>query len=232
MGQHAQYRLLVGAALAAALAAAPAPASACRLALAFALDVSASVDPGEYRLQLDGLANALGDPAVRAAIPPGGGVALAAYEWSGSRQQVMIADWTPVATQAEIDAFAETVRAHHRRHGEFPTSVGYALGYGQVLMRSAPPCLRRVIDMSGDGLSNDGFSPAAAYRHFDFTGITVNGLVIGGEDLELISFYQFSVAHGRGAFVEVARDYADFERAMRRKLLREIGEDFVAELGR
>jgi len=144
----------------------------------------------------------------------------------------MIADWTPVASEAEIDAFAATVRTHHRRHGEFPTSVGYALGYGAVLMRRAPPCLRRVIDISGDGLSNDGFSPAAAYRHFDFAGITVNGLVIGGEDLELISFYQFSVAHGAGAFVEVAQNYADYERAMRRKLLREIGVDLVSALGR
>jgi hypothetical protein len=220
--------------------AAPAPmttpvaaqSGACRLALAFALDVSASVDAAEYRRQLDGLAAGLRDPAVRAAIlVPGGGVALAAYEWSGKHQQVMIAPWTLIATDQALDTFAAQLAAHPRRYSEFPTAVGYALGYGAVLLEDAPPCQRRVIDISGDGLSNDGFEPAAAYREFNFDDVTVNGLVIGGEDLELISFYQFTVAHGPNAFVEVARDYTDYSRAMLRKLLREIGQDFVAEAG-
>jgi hypothetical protein len=209
---------------------AAAQAGPCRLALVFALDVSASVDENEYRLQLDGLAAGLHDPAVRAAIVgPGGGIAMAAYEWSGARQQAMIAPWTIVGSDAEIDAFATRVSTHQRRYGEFPTAVGYALGYGAVLLRDAPLCERKVIDISGDGLSNDGFGPDAAYREFEFDGVTVNGLVIGGEDLELISFYQFTIAHGPDAFVEVARDYTDYPRAMRRKLLREIASDFVAE---
>ena len=36
------------------------------------------------------------------------------------------------------------------------------------------------------------------------------------------------IAHGPDAFVEVARDYTDYQRAMLRKLLREIAADFVA----
>lgn len=237
MGEHGKYRDVVRAPLmtlgvAAMLAvAAPTPtqAEACRLALAFALDVSASVDETEYRLQLDGLAAGLRDPAVRAAIlAPGGGIALSAYEWSGARQQVTIAPWTLISTDRALDKFATRLSAHPRSHNEFPTAIGYALGYGAVLLRDAPPCQRRVIDISGDGLSNDGFGPDAAYRAFDFEGVTVNGLVIGGQDLELISFYQFYIAHGPDAFVEVARDYTDYQRAMLRKLLREIGRDFVA----
>jgi len=221
---------------AAAMLAAAAPASSsaqighCRLALVFALDVSASVDPTEYRLQLDGLAAGLKDPAVRAAIlGPGGGVALAAYEWSGARQQAIIVPWTLVSTDRALEDFVARLITHPRKYGEFPTAVGYALGYGAVLLRDAPPCQRRVIDISGDGLSNDGFGPEAAYREFELDDVTVNGLVIGGEDLELISFYQFYVAHGPDAFVEVARDYTDYPRAILRKLLREIGWDFVAE---
>ncbi|HSF96454.1 MAG TPA: DUF1194 domain-containing protein [Thermohalobaculum sp.] len=235
MGQHAQFRNLVAALGAAALiCTASAPAAAqegpCRLALAFALDVSASVDPGEYRLQIDGLAGALTDPAVRAAIlGPATGIALAAYEWSGRQQQVMIVDWTIVDSDAALDGFAAAVAGHKRQYGEFPTAVGYALGYGSNLLRRAPPCLRKVLDVSGDGLTNDGFGPVEAYRHFEFANVTVNGLVIGAGDLELMSFYQKFVAHGPGAFVEVAADYHDYARAMRRKLLREIGMDFVAE---
>ncbi len=239
MGKHAQHRKLVSgrrgiaALLAAAAIAAATPATACRLALAFALDVSASVDPQEYRLQLDGLGGALLDPAVRAAIlRPGGGVALAAYEWSGARQQVMIAPWTMVTDLAALEGFARAVTGHQRAYGEFPTAVGYALGYGAVLLRDAPACARRTLDVSGDGVTNDGFGPDSAYRAFDFDGITVNGLVIGAGNLELMSFYQFQVARGPEAFVEVAADYADYARAMRRKLLREIGEDQVADLTR
>ena len=40
------------------------PAQACRTALILAMDVSNSVDPGEYRLQIDGLAAALRDPEI------------------------------------------------------------------------------------------------------------------------------------------------------------------------
>lgn len=231
-GDGHPVKALCAAAMLAVAAPAPAPAQTpfCRLALAFALDVSASVDEGEYRLQLDGLAAGLRDPAVRAAITgPGGGVALAAYEWSGRHQQAMIAPWTLVATDAALEGFAARVAAHRRGYTEFPTAVGYALGYGAVLLRDAPPCQRRVIDISGDGISNEGFDPDAAYREFDFEDVTVNGLVIGGGTLELISFYQFAVAHGPGAFVEVARDYTDYPRAMLRKLLREVAGDFVAE---
>jgi len=222
--------LIAGAVLAAA---APAPAEACRLALAFALDVSASVDKSEYQLQLQGLADGLRNPAVSAAIlGPGGGVALAAYEWSGQRQQVIIVDWTIIADQAGLDVFIRQLAAHDRRYGEFPTAVGYALAYGHGLMRRAPPCQRLVIDISGDGTSNDGFGPDSAYKAFNFDGITVNGLVIGAGDLELISFYRHLVVRGPEAFIEVARDYSDFPRAMLRKLLREIGHDFVAGIVR
>ena len=236
MGQHAQFGNVVGAARRLLLAGAflaltvPAPAQACRLALAFALDVSASVDASEYRLQLNGLATALNAPGVRAAIlAPGGGIALSAYEWSGQRQQVTIAPWTLITEATGLDAFTSLLTSHQRLYGEFPTAVGHALTYGLSLMDDAPRCQRRVIDISGDGLSNDGFGPLDAYRTLDFADITVNGMVIGGGDLELISFYKYAVIRGPEAFVEVAEDYEDYPRAMLRKLLREIGQDFTAE---
>ena len=42
--------------------------------------------------------------------------------------------------------------------------------------------------------------------------------------MTLARYYQEFVIQGPGAFVERADDYADFERAMRRKLLRELGQ--------
>lgn len=209
------------------------PVAACELALAFALDVSSSVDEAEYRLQLDGLGEALADPSVRAAIlAQPGGVALAAYEWSGRYQQVIVAGWTKITDGSGIDAFAERLTAHPRGFDEFPTAIGYALGYGAVLLRDAPPCRRRVIDVSGDGVNNEGFPPEKAYAAFDFAGITVNGLAVAGSDPEVVPFYELRVARGPGSFVEVAADFGDYARAMKRKLLREVGGGQLAERAR
>ena len=73
----APLKAVCAAAMLAAAAPTPMQAETCRLALAFALDVSASVDPTEYRLQLDGLAAGLRDPAVRWAYDNSG-----ATRWS------------------------------------------------------------------------------------------------------------------------------------------------------
>ncbi len=206
------------------------PAQSCALALLFAIDVSASVDASEYRLQRDGLANALLAPEVREAIlAQHGGVAFGAYEWSGRQQQDVTLDWRLVADEAGLLTAAEEIRDGRRSYAEFPTAIGYALGFGATRMRNAPACARQVIDISGDGIGNEGFPPAAAYREFDFETITVNGLVIADGDEGLVRYYQHEIPHGDGAFVEVARDFADYEHAMRRKLLRELYGPQVAE---
>ncbi len=80
--------------------------------------------------------------------------------------------------------------------------------------------------MAGDGKNNEGFPPASAYRAFPFQGTRVNGLAILGPDQEendeLIGFYRNEVLRGPGAFLEIAWGFRDYERAMRRKLEREL----------
>jgi hypothetical protein len=203
-----------------------APAAAqedCRLALLLGLDVSASVDADEYRLQLDGLAAALIHPSVvEAALSGTGPVALSIFEWSGRFQQDLVVDWTLIRSEADLTAIAERVVRATRSHEDFPTALGYALGYAATHMDTAPPCLFRTLDISGDGQNNDGFPPAAAYEHFPFDGITVNGLAIGGASRGIEDYYLAEVIRGPGAFVEYARNHEDFEDAMRRKLEREL----------
>lgn len=200
-------------------------AAECRLALLLALDVSSSVDAREHRLQRDGLAAALMAPDIRAAILSGapGEVALAVYEWSGRSQQQVILPWTTLDSDATIESVAATIRAAPRSYSRFPTAVGYALGYATTLFGQGPDCAQRVLDVSGDGIGNDGFEPIHAYRHFPFAGITVNGLAVGGHDPQVLDYYMFDLRHGPGAFVEFAEDYDDFRRAMERKLYREVG---------
>ncbi|MEM6440644.1 MAG: DUF1194 domain-containing protein [Pseudomonadota bacterium] len=214
--------LLSAAALAAALAAGP--AQACRLALSLALDVSSSVDADEYALQTEGLAAALEDPEVMEAIlMPGGPVAMAVFEWSGRDQQSLVSDWRVLQSPADVSALASAVRQARRSHSEYPTALGHALAYAARLFRSAPPCAKRTVDVSGDGANNDGYEPFHAYRAFDFDGVTVNALVVGGPRRPaLVRYFETLVIRGDEAFTEVADGYADFGRAMQRKLLREI----------
>ncbi len=218
-----------------ACAALPAHAIECRLALALAIDVSSSVDAAEDALQRGGVVAALTAPEVQEAFFEGDlPVALAVYEWSGRYNQEMILDWVMIDSPAALIGAAETVAASTRSHNDFPTAMGYALGYGANLLARAPACLRKTLDMAGDGISNEGFPPASAYREFPFQGVTVNGLVVNAADFEgevgLIAFYQGEVMHGPGAFVVVADGFADYERAMRRKLERELAPPAIGAL--
>jgi hypothetical protein len=220
--------------LLAGLAAFGTPAAAqgeCRLALLLGLDVSASVDPEEYALQMQGLASALIDPSVvEAALSGPMPVALSIYEWSGRFQQDLLVDWTFIESEADLVAIAERVLAATRSHEDFPTAIGYALGFAATHLERGPECLFRTVDISGDGQNNDGFPPAAAYQHFPFDGVTVNGLAIGGASQGIEDYYLEEVIHGPGAFVEYARNHRDFEDAMRRKLERELRVMILGEL--
>ena len=201
--------------------------AACRLALVLAIDVSSSVDAQEHSLQRRGLAAALTDKDVAAAMLGGTGeVALAIFEWSGRRQQKIIQDWVLITSPADLEAVAARVLRAGRSYTEFPTAMGYALGYAAGVLRDAPPCDRKVVDVSGDGVTNDGFRPQLAYEHFPFSGVTVNGLVVTGDDPRVVPYYQQEVLHGPRAFLEQADGYLGFQEAMTRKLYRET-EDLV-----
>ena len=201
------------------------PAQAnCRLALLLALDVSSSVSEDEYALQQKGLASALMSEDVLRAILDDreGSVALSVFEWSGRYQQSVVVDWTILDSRAAVLDAANQIAQSTRSYSRFPTSMGFSLGYGAGLFKQAPPCDRRVMDVSGDGINNEGFSPALAYRNFPLDEVTVNGLTIGGAEDDLVGYYKRELIKGPGAFVEQARDFNDFEQAIQRKLVREL----------
>ncbi|MEM9764844.1 MAG: DUF1194 domain-containing protein [Pseudomonadota bacterium] len=222
-------RFLITALLAPTLVLTALSASAqCRLALVLALDVSASVDDREYGLLTSGTANALRSDEVRAALKSLGGVNVAVFEWSGRFQQHGIAPWMRLDNDAAIDDMASRIERHPRTTSEYPTALGAALGHAATLLRSsAQGCARRVIDVAGDGENNHGFEPRHAYNAFDFQGVTVNGLVVAsdeaGKGIAAIDYYTQEVIRGPEAFLEIAASYDDFQEAMKRKLLREIG---------
>jgi hypothetical protein len=214
----------------AVVAALAAPATAeCKLALVLALDVSSSVNSREYRIQLEGLADAFRVPEVRRAIlePEGSSIAALAFEWSGEMHQDVIAGWSLLDSPAAIDAFAERLLAHRRTLLDQPTAIGEAMRFAAGRFASAPPCARRTIDISGDGANNDGATPESVRATGILDGITINGLVIQGTYPDPAIYYRGKVMQGPDAFVALARDFDDYPPVIIGKLLREISKRMV-----
>jgi hypothetical protein len=210
-------------------------AATCRLALVLAIDVSNSVDATEDILQRNGLANALIAPEVQQAMFASDfDVALAVFEWSGRHHQQLLFDWTLIDGSARLLAASNKVRNSIRGQTDFPTALGHALDFAVDLHERAPSCLARTIDVAGDGKNNDGYEPSQAYAQRNFDGITVNGLVIRvidlGVDTGVLPYYKSQVIRGPGAFTEVADRFEDYERAMRRKLERELAPAMIGAL--
>lgn len=207
-------------------------ADACRLALALALDVSGSVDEAEYRLQMDGLADALADPEVSAAIfaMPGAPVSLAVFEWSSSDYQRLVQDWVTVTDQAALTALVARLRGWQREPAPEATGIGAAMEYGKALIDRGPACWKQTLDISGDGKNNDWPTPRDLAHSGRLSGMTINALVVTQdgrgiqppEPGELPAYFQALVIQGPGAFVEVARGFQDYAAAMHRKLLKEL----------
>ena len=202
----------------------PASAQAMDLQLLLAVDVSPSVDPTEYDLQMRGLEQALRDPSVVNAIKAAPhGVALALMQWAGPGEQNLSVAWSEVRDQASADAFAAKIGAIARLPTNGGTALGDALGRGvSLLAESNITAARRIIDISGDGRTNEGDSPAPIRTHAVQAGITVNGLVIDKKEKQLSRYYSDFVIGGPGAFVLQINGFEDFARAMRMKLIREI----------
>jgi len=205
------------------LCAFPFTANACGLALVLAIDVSLSVDEAEFSLQTDGIAQALRDPSVAAAIGSvEGGVAISLMQWSGRDDQAVSVDWRHVDGAGRLAGLADEIAATPRAFGS-KTAPGSALSYAMDLHRALPmTCARHVTDVSGDGISNDGVETRVMRDQAVGLGHTINGLVILGDDTRLEAYYRHNVIGGPGHFLEIAYGFDDYGRAMREKLLKEL----------
>ena len=202
-----------------------AKAANCTLALAFALDVSASVNSREYDIQKGGLAAALRDPEIiEAILLDPGSIWFLAYEWSASLQQAIIRDWTQMRDPADIQRFAASLDAHNRRFGRSSTALGQGLSFGIRQFGALPAlCDRSVIDVSGDGVNNDGVSPRTLRNDGRLAGVTINGLVIAGATPDPVPYYRENVIYGSDAFMMVARNgFEDYPDLIKGKLLKEL----------
>jgi len=199
----------------------PAPVLACDLALALAVDVSGSVDRHEYRLQMDGLAAALRDPVISEALVTLN-ARLSLVQWTGSSRQHVAIPWTDIDSFEAVEAIANRVAAAPRQWRNYSTAIGDALMFTLATFPAAADCARRLIDVSGDGVSNEGTDPRDTHSALRAAGITVNAIAIEASDTDLTAYYFEHVITGEGAFVVTAATFTDYPDKIRRKLLREV----------
>ncbi|MEO0401708.1 MAG: DUF1194 domain-containing protein [Pseudomonadota bacterium] len=201
--------------------------------LFLAVDVSRSMQIFELEVQRKGYAAALTSTEVQNAIASGllGRIAVTYVEWAGADSQRVIVPWTIVQTPQDADAVAARITANYddalRR-----TSISGALEYAaQSIEANIFDGLRRVIDVSGDGPNNMGAPVTETRDRVLERGITINGLPLmtQSDDItsrwnipDLDAYYTACVIGGTGAFVVPVTDWAEFEQAVRRKLVLEI----------
>ena len=200
----------------------PLPGRACETALLLAIDVSGSIDAGEYALQVKGLADALDDPEI-AGVLVQGQVALAVVQWSGVGAQALVQPWARMNGRADVARFAADARARPRAFAASDTAVGQAISFSAAQFAAVPECRRQVIDISGDGPENAGFTAGQARQAAQARGIEINAVAIEdmGPSSPITSFYR-RWAITRDGFVLTARGLGDYPRAIRAKLLREL----------
>lgn len=202
------------------------------LQLVLAVDVSRSIDEVEAELQRRGYIEALTSDRVIDAVLSGEHrrIAICYTEWAGMHFQIVVLDWTVIDGAAAARRFADRL-AEAPRTSQSWTAVGAALIHaGQRFENSGFAAKRRVIDISGDGRTNDGPAAEIIRDRLVAQGLVVNGLPVmmnrtnfgRPPDLTLDKYYEENVIGGSGSFMIVAETFDHFGRAVRTKLVREI----------
>ena len=193
---------------------------ACDTALILTIDVSNSVDPAEYRLQVDGMANALRDPEIVEAMVSQE-AAIAVVQWSGQDKQTLSVPWTRVRTALDAARLADTAQLLPRAFVLSDTAPAEAIRFALPLFDQVPDCKSRVIDVSGDGTPNAGSNTREARNLAEKSGVTINAIAIESMGLAITNFYRGAVIT-RNGFVITARTHREYPDAIRRKILREL----------
>lgn len=220
-----RFKHLFAAMSAAAMAvvATPSHATAVDLELQLLVDVSGSIDSGEFALQQDGYEAAFRDAGIISAIENGtiGSIAVQLVYWSSASSQAIGVDWALISDGTSANAFADAIAAAARPFSG-GTQPDDAINFGAPLFNdNGFEGSRLVMDVSGDGAGTA--SATAAARDAALAGgvDAINGLVIGSST-SLQDFYMANIVGGAGGFLVVANTFEDFASAVLTKIGREI----------
>jgi len=195
------------------------------LELVLLVDVSGSIDAGEFDLQRTGYANAFLDPSLAALIQASGvnhQIACTLVYWSSAGSQQQALPWTLISDGPSASAFGTAVGAAARPFSG-NTAPGSAINFAVPLFNNNFEGLREVIDVSGDGAQNEGASTPAARDNAILAGVyQLNGLAIEGSEAGLLQWYINNIQAGPDSFTLSVTGFDTFEAGVKEKLFREV----------
>jgi Protein of unknown function (DUF1194) len=200
--------------------------------LVLAVDVSYSMDPDEQALQREGYIVGLTSPEFLGALKQGahGRIAITYFEWAGIADQKVVVPWRVIDGSVTAQAFTDEIASAPYRRA-YRTSISGALLYASPLFEANPHHgSRRVVDVSGDGVNNQGPPVTVIRDELLAKNVTVNGLPImlkrplaASMDIENLDvYYEDCVIGGPGAFVVPIKEREKFKEATRTKLVLEV----------
>jgi hypothetical protein len=219
-------------AIGARVAQAPRAAADVDLELILAVDVSYSMDPDEQALQREGYILGLTSREFLSALKQGahGRIAITYFEWAGIADQKVVVPWRLIDGEASARAFTDEMAAAPYRRA-YRTSISGALLYASPLFDANPfHGVRRTVDVSGDGVNNQGPPVTTIRDELLAKTVTINGLPImlkrpmaASMDIENLDvYYEDCVIGGPGAFVVPIKEREHFKDATRTKLVLEV----------
>jgi hypothetical protein len=152
-----------------------------------AVDISRSVNEHRYRLQVEGIAEALEDPSVVAAMTggPRGSILFSLVTWAD--HPTLSIDWLRIADERDAARAAMLVRGLNRQAGLLTCLARMLNAVSERVVPRIPiPVQRVVVDVSGDNVDNcndiDGVH--AERDRLLAKGAAINGLpiLVGGVD--------------------------------------------------
>ena len=173
------------------------------------LDVSSSINAQETMLQIDGMAQAIRSPAILAAIQHGqhGRIGFAVFVWADGDYPELVS-WRIIgsaedaeATSKEITSRLNSLLETSSRSVGTLTNLSGAMEHASEMLQQAPFAAKRaIVNIIGNGEDNVGEDPQRARADLLARGVTINGVVVGG-DPAVLNYYRNQVIGGRTAFV-------------------------------
>lgn len=196
-------------------------------AIVFVVDVSGSMKRHEIEAARQAHAAAMLSPDVLDAIREGGDtrrIAVAYIEF-GDVAQIGI-DWMIVSDAGDARLFAALIDELpvSRYLGSQYTAVGAALLMADEMMGRAPPALRMVVDVIGDGKNTTVPHPDVGRAALLSRGVVINAMpvLMDAPDQGLTEWYADVVGGGPGHFVMPIAGIDKLPMALRSKIVQEL----------
>ena len=203
------------------------------LLLMLGFDVSQSVDPQEYNLQIHSYADALLDTRVQRLLLSQTS-AILVYEWAVG--QSLVINCQIIRDASHLLEISNTIRTHSRNYniGQM-TAIGNAIVFAVNSLNECPVADRIVLDISGDGISNEGVEINFARDMAASHDITINTMPIldpistdpydgSNRNEGLVAYFRNHVQLGYHSFTMVANSFEDIREMLVKKLVMEVSQ--------